>query len=210
MKIAPEWKGLPVFIVAGGPSVATQNLELLRGHKVIAINSSFETVPWADILFFADVRWWAVKRQKVLDTFKGQVVSVYEHREQALGPNILQFRKRKPPGLAVDADQLAMRRTSLSGATNLAFHLGASSIIWLGADGRMEGNRSHHHTPHDGWKFRPERWPAHHEELKTIVEPLKARGVPVINASPGSAWGDLAPVMTLEQALAQIEQRRAA
>lgn len=205
MRIEPEWQGQPAFIIAGGPSVSEQNIELLRGRRVIAINSSFPIVPWADLLFFGDLIWWRNNRAAVLDKFKGRIVSICEMRDT----EVVHVRRRKPPGLAIEPDELTMKRTSLSGATNLAFHLGASSIVWLGADGKMSGNRSHHHAPHQNWKHNPDRWPQHYEELKTIVEPLKGRGIPVINASPGTAW-DLAPVMTLEQAIQQVEHRRAA
>ena len=52
------WPGETAYIVAGGPSVAWQDLGLLRGRRVIAVNSSWEAVPWAAILLFADLRWW--------------------------------------------------------------------------------------------------------------------------------------------------------
>jgi hypothetical protein len=62
--VTPEWAGETVFIVAGGPSVAAQNLDVLAGRKVIAVNSSYERVPGADVLFFGDCRWWDEHRER--------------------------------------------------------------------------------------------------------------------------------------------------
>jgi hypothetical protein len=105
-----------------------------------------------------------------------------------------------------------MRRTSLAAATNLAFLLNAGApIVWLGADGKLgDGNRSHHHAPHHNWKYKEGRWPQHHFDLAGIVTGLKARGVLLINASPGTAWDDLAPVMTLAQAVDIIDRQKVA
>jgi len=76
------WPGETVFIIGGGPSVRGQNIEALRGRRVIAINSSYLVAPWADYLIFADERWWAGdhrlpggNRSDVLAKFKGEIVS---------------------------------------------------------------------------------------------------------------------------------------
>ena len=51
-----EWPGETAFIVGGGPSVLGQDLDALRGRRVIVINSSVYAVPGADFLFFDDHR----------------------------------------------------------------------------------------------------------------------------------------------------------
>ena len=71
-----EWPGETVFIVGGGPSVLGQDLNALRGRRVIAINSSVHAVPWADILYFADWRWWYEPENRAAATsFAGRVVT---------------------------------------------------------------------------------------------------------------------------------------
>src|SRR4029450_12910778 len=72
-----EWPGETVFIVGGGPSVLQQDLGLLRGRRVIVINSSFYSVPWADILYFGDYRWWNEPENKAaIAGFAGRAVTV--------------------------------------------------------------------------------------------------------------------------------------
>jgi len=136
-----EWSGETVFIIGGGPSVLSQDLDALRGRRVIAINSSVHAVPWADILFFGDWRWWyEPENRAAAKSFAGRVVTTSRVPDK----RALVCRKAKPPGLAVAADSLMQRWTSLTAATNLAAHLvgAGGTIIWLGADGR-KARRKH-------------------------------------------------------------------
>lgn len=203
-----EWSGETVFIIGGGTSVASQNLELLRDRHVVAVNSSYEIAPFADYLITHDPQWWREHEARV-QFFKGKIVQPTEFRKYC--KRRLFVHKRYPPGPSVDPSYLAMKRTTFSAAINFAMLQGAARIVLLGADGRMgKDGRSHHHTPHRWWKFRADRWDLHLAELKTFVEPLRKLGVEVINASPGTAWTDLWPVMALEDAIEKTECRRAA
>jgi len=194
--VSPEWKGETVYICGGGPSVADQNVELLRGRKVIVINSSCYLLPWADILFFADGRWWR-EHVKTVEAFAGRVVTT---TDEMCGKNILTLRKRKPPGLASDRSELTVLKTGMTASINLAAHLGAKRIVLLGADGGpSKDGRTHHHVPHN-WGQIASNWKAQREELSTLVDPLRALGVEVLNASPGSSipfW----PIVSLESCL---------
>lgn len=197
---SPEWKGETVYIVAGGPSVARQDVRKLEGRKVIAVNSSYEVAPFAPVLFFNDKRWWDFHRIK-LESFAGRLVTVSEHSR---GDRLFKLRRLKPPpGFSADPGIVASQRTSLQGAINLAYHLNAGArIVLLGADMcRASDGRSHHHTPHI-WRNKPGNttWDLQMEELALIVEPLRARGVEVINTSLESRL-DWWPKMPLESCL---------
>ena len=195
---APLWRGETCFIIAGGPSVRGQNLGLLRGRKVMVINSSVHVVPWADVLVFGDIRWWRQpENRKAVENFKGIVVTT---AQDVKGKNVTRLGKSKPPGLAKQPGYLSMRRTTLTAALNLAYHFGVKRCVLLGADGKRaaDGN-THHHAPHM-WPSRPGCWARQKEELQTLVAPLKKAGIEVLNASPGSAW-DMWPVVRLEDAL---------
>lgn len=194
-----EWEGETAFIIAGGPSVLTQNLGLLRGRKVIVINSSCYRVPWANILYFGDGRWWRENKKAIAD-FVGRVVTVAAIPEDG---KILQLEKKEPPGLSNDPRYLMQRRTSLTAATNLAVLLGAKQVIWLGADGKQLDGRTHHHAPHK-WPQKPDCWKEQRKDLVGIVSQLTALGVELLNVSPGSAW-DFVPIVTLEDVLQKDE-----
>jgi hypothetical protein len=192
-----EWEGETVFIVAGGPSVLGQDLEALRGRNVIAINSSVYAVPWADFLYFGDFRWWhEQENQAAVASFTGRVVTT---SRLIRDKKILVCRKTNPPGLAWEHDSLMQKWTSLTAATNLAAHLIGpdGTIIWLGADGKHAADgRTHHHKPHR-WACRPDAYDKQHADLVTIVPSLQERKIAAFNASPGTAWADLLPIVNL-------------
>jgi hypothetical protein len=207
--ITPDWAGQPAFIICGGPSAAEQGIERLRGRRVIVINASVKAAPWADILIFADDNPWRWYRSEI-EAFNGRVVKVYDGKPSARFPvRFEQYRKTRPPVLSRDPSCLTLARTTTTGAINLAAHLGSRLIVTLGLDGkRSEDGRSHHHKPHP----KPPMlgcWEKHRKELCSIVPSLKEWGVEVLNASPGSAC-DAFPIVTLDEALARIDMRRAA
>jgi hypothetical protein len=194
----PGWNGETVFIVAGGTSVLNQNLNLLYGRKVIAVNSSYEAVPWAAACFFADSRWWNVHKHKpALAGFQGLLVTCALH---AKGDRLLRVRRvMPPPGYTDDRSAVVANRTSLQGAMNLAGHLGARRLVLLGADMRRgDDGRTHHHAAHQ-WpnKTGNRTWDIQMQQLSLMVEPLKERGIEVVNCSPISRlpWW---PTRTLE------------
>ena len=203
-----EWECETVFIIGGGPSVLDIDLEQLRGRRVIVINSSVFKVPWADFLYFGDWRWWHedVNRAAVA-SFAGRVVTV--SRMCSEDRKVLMCRAAKPPGLALARDSLMQRFTSLTAATNLAAHLvgPGGTIIWLGADGKIAADgRTHHHQPHR-FPHRPGCYDKQHDDLVTILSSLRERRIAAFNASPGTAWTDLLPVISLPELLTE---RRAA
>jgi len=208
-RIEPLWCGETVFIVAGGPSLRGVNLDCLKGRKVIAVNSSYEKVPFADLLFFGDARWWTDHADK-LKKFSGRIVTC---SGAVSSDKLLKLRRVVPgngsPGFAEDRDATASQRTSLQGAMNIASHLGARREVLLGADmGRASDGASHHHSKHR-WPVRQGNvtWNEQMSHLKLIVEPLAKRKVEVINTSLVSRipWW---PKMSLTDFLAKekIEQ----
>jgi hypothetical protein len=203
-----EWPGETVFIVGGGPSVLAVDLEALRGQRVIAINSSVYKLPWADILYFGDWRWWnEPDNRAAVASFRGRVVTT--SRLVAEDKKVLVCRAAKPPGLAREHDSLMQKFTSLTAATNLAAHLvgPGGTIVWLGADGRLAPDgRSHHHRPHR-WPHRAGCYDKQQADLVTIVPSLRTLKIAAFNASPGTAWDDLLPVISLQDMLGE---RRAA
>lgn len=195
-----EWPGETAFIIGGGPSVLGQDLEALRGRRVIAINSSVYAVPWADILFFGDWRWWnEPDNRAAADSFAGRVVTTSRLVSHS---KVLVCRKTNPPGLALEQNSLMQKWTSLTAATNLAAHLvgPGGTIVWLGADGKIADGRTHHHKPHR-WPHKPGCYDKQHADLVTIIPSLRMLKIAAYNASPGTAWTDLLPVIDLRELL---------
>ena len=208
----PLWKGETIFIIAGGTSVLRQDLSLLKGRRVIVVNSSYETYPDADALYFGDSRWYDLHREKEgFKKFAGLIVTT---SQAASGARLIKGKRITPgpsTGLAVESYALAGVRTSLQAAMNLGFHYGGFALpevtrkrmVLLGADaGRAADGRSHHHAAHP-WKNKPENrtWDIQNAQFQTIVAPLAKFGVEVINTSDITRipWW---PIRPLEQAVA--------
>lgn len=205
--VPQEWPGETVFILAGGPSVLEQNLELIRGRNVIAINSSIHAAPWAKFLYFGDWRWWNVpENNDAAMKFGGRIVTT---SLLVRNNRVLLCRRVNPPGLSLERDTLMQKFTSLTAATNLAMHLigPGGTIVWLGADGcyRADG-RTHHHKPHP-FSRRVDCFEKQYEDLITIIPTLKALQIAAFNASPGTVWRELLPVVDLAD---MVRERQAA
>lgn len=195
----PEWEGHTAFIVCGGPSVASQNIELLRGRKVIAVNLSWEKVPFADFLYFTDSKWYYHNRPLIDRGFKGRIVST---TPSPCGPQVLYMQKVAPKtcGLTDIRNALVVEKTSAQAATNLAVHLGSKRVVLLGLDNQPDKDgKTHHHRPHP-WKVNAGDWDLQRDDLSRIRKPAKRLGIEIINTSPVSRI-DFWPKLTLEEAL---------
>lgn len=217
------WAGETVFILGGGPSLAGQGTERLRGRRCIAINSSYIRHPFCDYVFSGDQRWLKHKiHNKVLsgDAWHGRVVT---YTRSVNWPGLLHLKLLAPPdgkhtGRPVFTNKpiaVCGRHTSFHGAMNMALHLtGAfdprerrSRLVLLGADGgRDSKGRASHHDPHP-WPQKEHSWGEQHFDLEMTLNPLADLGVEVLNASPGTHWPDLWPVTSLDEILAsEIEE----
>lgn len=196
--VPPAWQGETAYIVGGGPSVATLDLEVLRGRRVIAINSSYGAVPFADYVIFADQRWWDEHRPQLRE-FAGRVVAVSAAARDDKAIRLLRLKRSKPEdGLSLRADTVPVRRTSTTAAIGLAVHLGVRRIVLIGIDQRRAPDgASHHHAPHK-WKNKPgdTTWDAQMQDLRQLAAPLRARGIEVVNCSDVSRidWWPKAPL----------------
>ena len=204
-RVEREWPSQTAFIVAGGPSVLQQDLELLHRRNVIVINSSVYSVPWADFLYFGDWRWWHEDENRAaVASFRGRIVTT--SRLVSEDKKVLVCRAAKPPGLALARDSLMQKWTSLTATTNLAAHLvgPGGTIVWLGADGHLAADgRQHHYAKPHRWPYRPGCYDKQYDDLVTIIPSLRTMRISLFNASPGTAWADLAPVVSLQDMLSE-------
>lgn len=196
------WEGERAYIIGGGPSVLSQDLSLLRGRRVIVINRSFETFLDAEFLYFHDWRFWGQYFER-LKAFRNTIVTTSRTMRNLsfIDARVRCLEKVKPPpGISTSSMKLVVRHTSLTGAINLARHLGCDSMVLLGADlKRDQSGRTHHHHPHP-WPVRDGCYDLMMEDLKLTAAALKQEGLPVINTSLDSAF-DAWPKMPLEQVL---------
>jgi hypothetical protein len=191
-KVPRLWPDSTIACLATGPSLTAADCDYVRGKvdAVIAISNAIDLAPWADVLYSCDAKWW----------FWRKGAPEYTGRKYTLAPQAAKY-----PGvellvhtgtLGLELHPAGVRTGKNSGyqAINLAVHLGAKRIVLLGYD--MRGEHFFGRHP-DGSK------PPFHlciPKFKTLLEPLRALGVEVVNCSPRTAI-DAFPVRPLAEVL---------
>jgi hypothetical protein len=206
--VSRSWERMTVVCIASGPSVTQQQLEIVRrarerdAVRVIVVNDMYLVAPWADVLYFADDKWWRWQLQGVAKSwpwakfgtddvkkafagFAGQKVTI-EHPTMATGPDIFTLKKDGADGLS--EKQNAIRTGSNSGfqAMNIAALSGASRILLVGYDLRYIGGRTHSHNGHSA-KENESVYMAYAQRFSTLERPMEKLGIDVANCTPGSA-----------------------
>lgn len=186
-RVLPRW---PRCIVAGsGPSLA-QHAEqaAAAGWPIIAVNDAYRLLPDAEILYACDALWWDVHGGCA--AFRGDKWSSHglpnndkREAQRRWGLNLVAGAERH--GFSRDPARIHYGSNSGFQAINLAILFGATSIVLVGFDMRINGKR---HFFGD-----------HPEPLKTKTDygafipefnraaALLAADVAIINATPESA-----------------------
>lgn len=184
------WPGATVAIFGGGPSITAAQVDACRGLPSIAVNDAYLLAPWAQLLYFADERWWRWHRERPeFQAFSGLKVSIEQAKFTVDAPDVLILRNLSDGDRNVISDDpsgVATGRASGYQAINIAYLAGATKIVLLGFDARFDGGRTHFFGEHP--IPTPRAWlrdlPQHFTKL---ADALLARGVDVVNCSPGSA-----------------------
>lgn len=135
------------FILASGPSLTQNDVDLLKDKNVIAINDNYKLAPWAKVLYACDAHWWVWHKDSVRD-FKGELWTQSEswsddQRKEVSHLNIKTITSKGGAGLSTDPDIIYQGANSGYQAINLAYHFGAKRIILLGYDMQNTGGKSH-------------------------------------------------------------------
>lgn len=172
----------PVFIVGGGASLTEFDWSKLAGHQVMAINKAWRKLKRADVLFFADHRFYRQERDTVPANdfwrFNGKRIvttlsQLKEHPKiQYLDP--AKIAPRKPRKRALD---ISCHNSGLQGIC-AAFALGASNVVLIGFDGTPGRWSDKEHYKHGGSVQN-----SVYDNYARDAERLAAYKLPIVNAS---------------------------
>lgn len=188
--------------LGGGPSLTAADVEACRGQgTVIAINDAYKLAPWAEVLYACDDKWW--RWHKGVPDFQGRKFALEPWRSEARFPDVTVLKNAGIDGLELTPGALRNGRNSGYQAINLAVQLGAVRVLLLGYDMRVApGGKSHWFGEHpDGAPPQVQMFLPH---FTTLVAPLKAAGVEVLNCSRQTALKAF-PRQSLEKALAHAQ-----
>lgn len=185
--------------LGGGPSLTAADVAACRGHgTVIAINDAYRLAPWADLLYACDDKWWHWHHG--VPDFPGRKFALEPWRSATRFPDVTILKHTGVKGLELTGGALRTGKNSGYQAINLAVHLGAVRILLLGYDLQYGAKgQSHWFGEHpDGAQPPVQTFVPY---FTTLVAPLAARGIEVINCSRQTALTCF-PQQALETALA--------
>lgn len=198
----PDWSGETCVIVASGPTAKDAPLEMALGRaKFIAINTSWQLCPWADILFACDVAWW--NHAHGCPDFEGMKITIDRNASRKYEDiHLVECRKADDRIVLKPLGTVGWGGNSGFHCLNLAVQFGARKIILIGYDMTV-ANGLHWHGAHPSNMNNPkqgnvDRWRRAVDAAAKVIEPM---GIRVINCSPVSRLENY-PKMSFEDALA--------
>lgn len=162
-------------------------------------------MPWADVLFFTDSGWFESHRA-IVENWPGLVVSFSRAAKRECPDKIKRVQgETRNKFLRYGAPSIRQGRNSGQSAISLAIAFGAKTIVLLGFDMQVVGDRTHEHDdynrPTHPVVFSDEFLPAFKDWNQQALD----FGVTILNATVGSALKEF-PFIKLHEFL---EMRKA-
>lgn len=210
----PDWSDEYVAVVAAGPSVTQEQVNLLRDRiHTVVINSSYELCLWADALYSCDEKWWFYKdgakdftglkvsqggeASKVYPEIKNLTIAMCENIPKSHSKRLMMNKYGEIGGGGHSGFQVM----------NWMAQIGVAGMLLIGYDMRVDGNGKNHwhgrhpesgkhilNNPGDN-NFR--NWIPWMEAASVR---LKSLGIEIVNCSEKSALTCF-PKMSVEQVL---------
>lgn len=198
-----RWQVCEVLIMASGPSLNAEQIaaaqrwrEASDKRRVMVINTTFQVVQWADILYACDARWWAVYYEEVLRCFRGELWSQTENARPLDFPKVKLVNSQRSAGLNRSFGVINTGNHSGYQAINLAWQSGARKMLLLGYDMKDgKDGKTHHHgehpnpikakNPYNIWKSQYRQLA---EDLATDSEVINLTTDSALRAFPMAKW----------------------
>ena len=197
----PDWRGQACAIIASGPSAKSAPIDLLRGKaRIIAINESWQLCKWADALYAADGGWWNARLG--VKAFGGLKIS----QDRVACDQFKDIRKvtveTRGNSLLMIPGQIGSGGNGGFQALNLAVQFGASTILLIGFDMRVDLGEHWHprHYPPLSNPHPNDNLPRWRAALDGAADVLSDLGVRVVNCSAVSLLKAY-PKMTVQEAM---------
>ncbi len=198
-----------VFIGEYPPEILTPYFEVIKDKHIIAINEAFKYLPFADMVFFGDKKFYTWNA-KALRRFPKPVVTCCEHFVSDKRIRYIAKDQRKPRGISMRKGHLSWNANSGSAAISIAAQAGAKRIFLLGFD--MMRTKGHKHF-HKGYvkvdkptnpkrKTPTDNFDRHLLGFPKISHDANLMGVKIYNVNPESQIKEFEKI-TLEKALCQ-------
>lgn len=199
--VTDGWAGETVVCIGGGPSVTPEAVALARGRaRVVAINNAYLLAPWADVLYFADYRWWEWHRgRKEFQQFAGEKVSIQNTGGLIADAGIHILHNYQTEGLSVIPNGVHTGANGGYQVINMVALSRPKLILLLGYDMKYTAGKSHWHGGHPV-KVHEDSYRRWAKLFDTMLPQLDKWGVKVVNCCADSLItafpkGDLASLL---------------
>lgn len=196
-----DWIGETVVIVASGPSTERVDLSLIIGLRCIAASHGCRAVPDADLLLSGGH---SFARNRAYEPYRGDLIVIGNPLMSGIHPDkrMVYMKRAGAAGLTDDPTALCGAESSVTLAINYAVHRGVARIILLGCDGKPGPNGERRvGGPETDTRDAMARYRDQDRAMRSQIEPLRARGIGIVNCSPGSVLTAY-PRADLEDAIA--------
>jgi hypothetical protein len=185
-RVPDEWKGETAVIFGGGPSLNQADVDyaISRGWRRIACNNAYLLDPHADVLCWADQRWYLWNR-KDLHKHVGKYKVCWRLVPATTGLTIKTLMHHRG---VVSNDPLAIVANNTGqGAINLAYLFGAKRILLLGFDMRTHGAQHNWHKLHQRGTAQSRYKEVFGPAIAKAGEAIQKKGVTILNCTKDSA-----------------------
>jgi hypothetical protein len=198
--IAPKmWPDNTCYILGGGPSLKSLDINRLQGKRIIAVNQAYKLASWIPVMFFGDCRWLLANRKALLH-FPGLKITTCEQHCKEPGIKVIK-RRNNPPGISYDAGCVVWNLSSGACAINLAVLFGVKRIVLLGFDMRIVDNEHNWHSDYQRKKnSKHNPYSRFMRTFPAIADGLSKKHIECVNATPDSALNTF-PHVKLEEVL---------
>jgi len=179
-------------VLASGPSLTQEQINAAQfsGFFTITVNSTWEKMPGANVVYSGDFLWWkhnvaTVRHAIKAGKFNGAMWT-QDSSTAARWPDVKRVRGGNRDGLGKDI--VHINGNSGTQAVNLAYLWGYERIILLGFDLKLGPNgEKHHHADHPAPMIQGQTFGEWLKKWVKVAADLKAAKIDVQNATPGSA-----------------------
>jgi hypothetical protein len=215
-EVRPLWRGDTAVLIGGGPSLTHEQIDIVRAAhtarhaRCIAINDAYLWAPFADVLYFADARWFEWHRDGIdkprlglsatdvrdrFAAFRGQKCTISTSLRRITDDAVHVLLRGGREGLSSDPTSIRTGGHGGYQALNIATLAGAARALLLAFDARP----GHFHGVHPT-EPPPSVYATMQKSFEGIGKTLRQAGVTVLNCTPGSAIRTF-PQVGLETAL---------
>lgn len=216
--IPKKMKNQKCFILGGGPSIyevfavptelqkmvkeqlapasmADQYMSSIHDKNVIAVNSAFRFGRWIDLVYFGDCKWLDWNKHDLFEFPGLKITSCKRWEQKAPGKDVryVPFDTKHDSGISPAPNKVAWNKNSGAAAIDLAIKMGATKIVLIGYDMKLDDDGwSHHHgyhrerKPQEGNDRHTPPFERYKKLMPKVVGEAKKQGVEMVNVSPGT------------------------